>query len=632
MESFLKIKNATLGRTTICSVATAALAASCLFGADGQPAMRPLEPARVSVGGILGTAIDASHRGRLRGFIKDPSSKPIALFSVEAVEKNFEGDWNGEHAGKWLYTAARAANRANDPELAASVKTVADWIVARQDPSGYLGTYAPSAPSRMTAPNITSNRTWDLWVHAYLIVGLLETNKYFPDSRYVAAARKIGDLCYDLFVTEKRSVADMGNHLGLSGTVLLEPAVDLYEATRDPRYLLLARTVVAQMEARPALGLVAKGVNGTDLLQIGDGKIYQMLWTYTGLAKLFANTGEATYRQAIDHAWLETSKYHLTLDGGPWGGVAAHHEVYNPRDFWSPNGIVETCSTMSWLHLNRELLRLTGEAKYAEEIEKTAYNSLLGAQDPNGEDWYYFSFPNGRRNNTYYWACCKSSGALALEELPPLVFGRTADGIAVNLYTPATGKVPMPGGDVTLSMKTSYPRAEEVRIGVDLAATEAFPLLLRIPSWANGAVVLVNGKPADTTPTPGEYVRIARTWRGGDEVTLKLPMKIRVARQSEVAMQKEQEISRLDYFAIQRGPLVYATGLIDGYKRQETLHISSNSVETMIGPAPLPKGASGPAFQLKLPGRSPIVFVPFYEAGGRADGNWRISWLQVAWK
>ncbi len=600
-------------------------------GAEVTPAMRPLAADQVSVGGLLGKAITSSHRGRLSHFIEGPSSKPIAIFAPDAVEKNFAGDWNGEHAGKWLYTAARAAARAHDAGLAASVKNVADYLVTRQEATGYLGTYAASAPSRMTAANITSNRTWDLWVHAYLIVGFLEVNKYFPDKRYLGAARKIGDLFYDLIVMRNRSVADMGNHLGLSGTVLLEPAMDLYDATHDTRYLDLARAIVAQMEARPALELISKNLKGADLQQIGDGKIYQMLWTMVGVAKLYGSTGAAEYRKAIEQAWGETSSRHLTLDGGPWGGVAAHHEVFNPRDFWTPYGLVETCSTMSWVHLNRELLRLTGEAKYAEEIEKTAYNSLIGAQDPNGEDWYYFSFPNGRRNNTYYWACCKSSGALALEELPPLVFGRTADGIAVNLYTAATARIEMPEGAVNMAVNTDYPRSGDVRIVVDPARAATFPLLVRIPAWAAGATIAVNGKPAEASPRAGEFCRIARRWKRGDQVVLTLPMKVRVVRQSQVGMQAQQEISRLDYFALLRGPLVYATGLIDGYKREETLPLPADRIETMIGPAPLPAGSDGPAVQLNLPGRKPIVFLPFYEAGGRADGNWRATWLQVAW-
>lgn len=595
-----------------------------------RPAMHLPAPNQVAVKGLLGEAIDASHRGRLRNFINGPESKPIAIFSAEAAGRNFAGDWNGEHAGKWLYTASRAAHRSGDGELAASVRRVAEYLISRQEPNGYLGTYAASAESRMTSPHVSKSRTWDVWVHAYLILGLLEANRYFPDPRYVEAARKIGDLCHDVFVRQGRTTAEMGNHVGLSGTILLEPAVDLYELTRDPRYRELARRIIEQIEGRPGLEILSRSLKGVDLQQIGDGKIYQLLWNYVGIAKLFRMEGKNELRRAAEHGWSETVKHHLTLDGGPWGGIAAHHEVYNQRSYWSPYGLVETCSTMSWIHLNREMLLLTGEAEYAEEIEKTAYNSLIGAQDPNGEDWYYFSFPNGRRNNTYYWACCKSSGALALEELPPLMFGQTGDGISVNLYGESAARVETAGTEVRLTIHTQYPRQGVVRVHLEPAQERSFALRLRIPSWARGASVKVNQERAGRAVEAGAYWHLERTWRRGDVVTLDMPMPVRVERKSYVEKQGQQEIARLDYMALLRGPLVYATGLIDGYKREETLRLPATAAESLFSPAATPAGTRGPAFQLKLSNRDPIVFVPYYEAGGRANGHWRATWVQVA--
>ena len=108
-----------------------------------------------------------------------------------------------------------------------------------------------------------------------------------------------------------------------------------------------------------------------------------------------------------------------------------------PPTVFSPYGYVETCSTLAWIQLNRELLAITGEAAYAEEIERSAYNDLLGAQAPDGEDWCYYSFPNGRRVHTTYWRCCKSSGAMALEELPSVAYATSADGVRVNLLGPS---------------------------------------------------------------------------------------------------------------------------------------------------------------------------------------------------
>jgi hypothetical protein len=590
-------------------------------------------PSQVTLRGMLGKAMHANHQGRLKRFIKDPASKPIAIFSPEAVARNFAGDWNGEHAGKWLYAAARAAARTGDAELAASVRSVADYLVSRQEPSGYLGTYAPTAESRLTSPTIAGTRTWDVWVHSYIILGLLEVNRFYPDERYLRAARRVGDLCYQVFVRDGRSTADQGNHLGLSGTILLEPAAELYRATGEPKYLELANRIVEQIEARPALAMLSRSLKGVDLQAMGDGKIYQLLWNFVGFAKLYEVTGRSEYLRAAEHASRNVVEDHLTPGGGPWGGVAGHPEIFNPRSYFSPYGMVETCNTMSWIHLNRDLLRLTGEAKYADEIEKTLYNSLLGAQDPNGEDWSYFIFPNGQRSHTYYWACCKSSGALALEEIAPLVFARRGGGIAVNLYEDSEARLDIPGtGKVRLVVTTEYPRGEQVRIAITPEREVGFPLFLRTPAWAQGASVQVNGEPVSAAAVPGGYLKVERAWRSGDIVLSRFPMKLRVVSKAFSQRHQGQEITRVDYAALERGPLAYATGLIDGYKREETIRLPKSNPEARFSPCATPPGFDGPAFQLKVPAREPIVFLPYYEAGGRAPGTWRAIWISAAWE
>jgi DUF1680 family protein len=603
-----------------------------LAGGPVTPAMDLPSPNQVVLRGMLGKAVSAGHQGRLKRFIQNAGSKPIAIFGPEAVAGNFAGDWNGEHAGKWMYAAARAAVRAGDAELAAAVRNVADYLVSRQEPGGYLGTYAPTAESRMTSPNIAGKRTWDVWVHSYIILGLLEVNRFYPNEKYLSAARRAGDLCYDLFVRAGRSTADQGNHMGLSGTVLLEPAIELYRATGEQKYLELAHAIVAQIEARPELAMVSRSLKGVDLQLMGDGKIYQLLWNFVGLAKLFETTGRQEYGRAAEHAWTNVVEHHLTPGGGPWGGVAGHFEIFNPRGYFNPYGMVETCNTMSWVHLNRDLLRLTGDVKYADEIEKTLWNSLLGAQDPNGEDWGYFVFPNGRRSRTYYWACCKSSGAVTLEEIAPLVYARREGGIAVNLYTESEGRFELPGaGNVRLAIETDYPRGEEVRIAVVPGKESSFPLFLRVPAWADGASVEVNGKP-EPDVVPGRYARIERAWRGGDTVVARFPMKLRVLRNAFAVTHSKEEINRMDYMALARGPVSYATGLIDGYKQVETVRMPKSNPEARFMRCKTPAGFDGPAFQLKPPGRNPIVFLPYYEAGGRSAGAWRATWISVAWE
>ena len=600
------------------------------------------------LGGLLGQALDANRRGRLFHFIQDEKSPAIEVFAPVRRNQNFEGDWYGEHAGKWLYAAAKAASRSNDETLLAHITRVADFLCEVQEPDGYLGTYATprrfmvkQQPKPLSWNGEPSVRTWDIWTHSYLVLGLLEAHRLFPNERWLTAARRIGDLCLEALTEGGININELGNHHGMSATVLMDPAVELYLATREPRYLELAETIVAQADANPALNLVTRARAGVDAADIATGKAYQLAWNLVGLAKLHRATGNAGYLDAVSKLWHSIRDQHLSLGGGPWGGVAHRsREVFNAPGAFNPQGYVETCSTLAWIQLNRELLRITGEAVYAEEIERSAYNDLLGAFAPNGEDWCYYSFPNGRRVYTTYWRCCKSSGAMALEELPGVAYAvdELNGSLTVNLYGPGVTTV----GAVRVEQETDYPGDGAIRLRIT-APTEGarFALRLRIPSWAEGAGLKLNGQ-THGAPQAGQYAEIAiREWRGVEYVMLDLPMAPRLHRRLNQNTQESrapdgspvaQQVLRHEYMALTRGPLVYATGLIDGFKTEETVRLPDAAQALWLREQAASADAEDktPAIEMALGYRAPLVFSPYYRAGGRQDGAWRLTWLSLA--
>ncbi len=273
---------------------------------------------------------------------------------------------------------------------------------------------------------------------------------------------------------------------------------------------------------------------------------------------------------------------------------------------FSPQGYVETCSVLAWIQLNRELLAITGEPRFAEEIECSAYNDLLGAQAPNGEDWCYYSFPNGKRVHTTYWRCCKSSGAMALgRRLPAIAYGITAnDELVVNLYGASRAELQHPSaGKVRLVQVTDYPFAGAVRLVVQPEEAGAqFAVLLRVPAWVQGAQMALNGQPWDQIVTPGGYVRVERRWQANDVLTLEFPMQPTVHTQASRSVQESrgpqgetiaQEVMHYDHLAITRGPLVYATTLIDGFKTAETIRIADDMPSDWLEVLPPPVAAQG---------------------------------------
>lgn len=474
----------------------------------------------------IASATRKSLERRLKRFIVDADSEPLRLFHPRFRQHSRAGDWYGEHAGKWLRAASLAAIRTQDETLLDRVGSVVAYLAEQQEPSGYLGTYAEDAPCRFTSG--LGGRTWDLWVHAWLIKGLLAAEGAGVEGA-LPVAERIADLLLETFGSGSCSLLDQGNHAGLSSAVLIEPLAELAVTAGRSDIADLARGAVEAMEER-GIWILSGPERGTDVAELGTGKSYQICWVLAGLVALYRWGGKGEMLRAASYYWRSIRDDHLTPLGGPWGGIATHKEVFNAKGFFSPYGLVETCSAQSWMALSRELYLETGEGQYLQEAQKTLVNTILGAQDENGEDWCYFTFPNGRRNNTYHWACCKSSGALALEEAA----------------------------------------------------------LIPTASRAPDAVQVI----------PHTY-------------TLD---------------HHGQEIVRTDYACVARGPYVYATALLDGFRKEETLRLPRLNPESVFHEAGEEK------LELRLPGREPILFEPYYKAGGRHDGAWRSTWLQVAWQ
>ena len=590
-----------------------------------------IDPSTVAVQGLLGESIALAEKGRIRVLPEWNNGQLIKMFSVEERKKNTTTDWYGEHGGKWLYTAALAAQRTGDEALKALLFKTADYLVSTQEEDGYLASY--SAELRITnKESKLHRRSWDTWALSCMIMGLLEVDRYFPNPRYRTAATRIGGLLLKTFGEGANNITNYGTRYGYSATIALEPVVELYKVTNDKQYLDFAQLIVKQVEEREGLKLIASMLNDRDVETVADGKAYQILWNLTGLAKLYEVTGTPDYLKAIEKAWKNIKDYHLTITGGPWGGIGKHKECFNVKGYWDPYGFIETCSTMSWIQLNKQLLHLTGEAKYAQEIERAAYNALLGAQFSNGIDWSYHTFTNGKKHVAHFNDCCPSSGVMALEELTPLVYSKRGEGIALNLFTESEASIVLDNKNtVRIKQSTQYPLNGRIKLQVSCTEKGNFPLFIRIPEWASGAQITVNGKTFTEGINAGSYYALNNSWSTSNEVEIAFPIRLKMIEQSEFAIvpQGTTDIYRVKWLALTRGPLVYATnGLINGEDREKNFHLSSKDLERLFTPVRNVAVKTGQRYELKVPGNKPLVFLPYYEAGEKAPGTWRLTWIQ----
>jgi DUF1680 family protein len=196
------------------------------------------------------------------------------------------------------------------------------------------------------------------------------------------------------------------------------------------------------------------------------------------------------------------------------------------------------------------LLRLRGDARMGDLIERTIYNALFAAQSPDGRRLRYFAPVEGPR---VYWQtdtyCCPCNYRRIISELPGMVFYLAKGGVAVNLYAPAEARVSVANGvPLTVHQETDYPNSGHIQLRLDPARPVEFPLQLRIPGWARGASVTINGEPSTGLVKPGTFFTLKREWKTGDQVRLDLPMHWRLVKG------RQRQAGRV---AVMRGPQLF---------------------------------------------------------------------------
>lgn len=505
--------------------------------------------------GMVGEAVDSSFNGRLSQFIESAESPAIAMFEKDVLSDKL-GVWRGEHAGKWLYAASLAVERTGDPVMRERLREVADHLLSLQEKDGYLGCYLPGVRFTDVPPKGLTHVSWDIWINTYMMKGLAEASAALSDTKYLDAACRIADLVYSICVEQGRSIAEMGHHTGLVGIGSVEPLTELYCLRPKKEYRRLIEKCIEEMDTAPSLGLLTILRNGQDIALAGDAKIYETLRCLTGLARWARITGDKQLSKACENGWRSIRDGHLTPLGGPWGGVNVNAEVFNRDCCFSPCQVTETCSSMEWMHFCREMFLLSGGGKkYADEIEKTFYNAILGARKKDGLRWVYYTRTNGEVGPGNEWSCCWSSGMIAMEDAAGLVYSVCGKRIKANMYADCDAA---PGGfPITQGGDYAHTGTATFRIGTSGRRT----LLLRIPDWADGFELEVCGEAAKARVRKG-YAIVRRSWKRGDTLTVKFPVKprlIKAERRYECDGKFSARLMKTtgEYGSIAMGPLVY---------------------------------------------------------------------------
>jgi hypothetical protein len=165
-------------------------------------------------------------------------------------------------------------------------------------------------------------------------------------------------------------------------------------------------------------------------------------------------------------------------------------------------------------------------------MERVMYNTILGALplQPDGRTFYYAdcNFDGHKVYSKNRWPCCSGTYPQIAADYRISAYFRDPQGVYVNLYIPGSLQWKQGKASVKLTQATAYPYDSQIQLKVNTSRRAGFALRLRIPAWAAGASISVNGKRIVTPVTPGTFATIQREWKSGDRVELELPLALRL--------------------------------------------------------------------------------------------------------
>ncbi|HKH98568.1 MAG TPA: beta-L-arabinofuranosidase domain-containing protein [Candidatus Sulfotelmatobacter sp.] len=188
------------------------------------------------------------------------------------------------------------------------------------------------------------------------------------------------------------------------------------------------------------------------------------------------------------------------------------------------------CGSYAHFKLTRYLLRVTRDSRYGDSMERVMYNTVLGSLplQADGRTYYYsdYNFQGRKVYHKQRWACCSGTLPQVAADYRINAYFRDARGVYVNLYIPSTVRWIQDGTQIALTQKGDYPYDAHVQFEVKASRAAEFAVNLRVPAWAEGASVSVNGKPGATRA--GSFARVEREWKNGDRIDLELPITTRL--------------------------------------------------------------------------------------------------------
>ena len=486
--------------------------------------------------------------------------------------------WGDGDCYKYMEAMTHMYGATGEQAIIDELDELIDVIAGAQEDDGYIST---PMQLRDDKERWTDLHDHELYNMGHLLTAASAHHRITGKRNFLQIAINLADYLCDVFIPCPAELA----HFGFNPSNTMG-AVDLYRATGEKRYLELAKTFVEMRGSQPG----GKDLNQS-LISLREemravGHAVTAGYLYCGATDVYAETGDDELLAGLHRIWDNAVNSKMYITGGTSAlhsgaslrpelqsrGGGPVHEAYG-YEYQLPNATAynETCANIAHAMWNWRMLNLSGDAKYADVMERVLYNSMLSSMSLDGIKfcytnplrWYGAEHPLLSQDTYERWYllycyCCPTNTARTIALLHNWVYSQSDDAVWIHLYSSSRLDTTLADGSAfALRQSSDYPWDDRVTITIDQAPSRELSLMLRIPGWAQNATVDINGETSDQALTPQSYSRFKRVWKAGDTISLRLPMRPRLVK----AQPKAEEIR--NHVAVMRGPLVYCLEGVD---------------------------------------------------------------------
>ena len=409
--------------------------------------------------------------------------------------------------------------------------------------------------------------------------------------------------------------------------------VKLSQLTGQKRYLQLARHFLELRGRGLGRHLDANGVSvpwnavyhqdAVPLKQLRNagGHAVRLMYLLCAMADVTALLPDADYTESLNALWDDVVERNMYVTGGI--GQTKDNEGFT-SDYDLPNeeAYCETCASVGLVMWSLRMNEMTGDARYADVMERTLYNALLAGINLRGDNFFYvnplYSRGNHHRQPWYGCACCPSNLSRFLPSLAGYIYTTSDASAWVNLYIGNNATLSFADGQqCEIEMTTDYPWDGTVQLRLKGNNWHGKTLNLRLPEWCKSYTISINNHRQKKVTTDKGYAVLNRKWKEGDCVTLTLDMPVRMTEADP------RVLADKGMRAVQRGPLVYCAEAVDN--PLDIDKISLTSATTFKVSSPLPQLDNLLPLEVQT-GTQSAKLIPYYAWDNRTPGKMKI-WL-----